>query len=86
MNIQEAIETVELANKVEILWKEREIVTAVLYEEYCKRNNLSVPKHINDLLKTAYDNFTSNMQEEENITEQKEKTVNNKRVFSPKDF
>ena len=91
MNIQDALQTAELYQQVQILWQEREIVTAVLYEEYCKRNNLLVPKHINELLKTAYTNYTSSLQENEEATlEQKEIQQQNikegKKIFSPKDF
>jgi len=90
MNIQDAMQTVELVNKVEILWQEREIVTAVLYDEYCKRNNLPVPKHIDELLRTAYDNLNSINKNEEATLEQKEIQQQNikegKKIFSPKDF
>ena len=90
MNIQDAMQTVELVNKVEVLWQEREIVTAVLYDEYCKRNNLPVPKHIDELLRTAYDNLNSINKNKEEIELQKETQEQNikesKKVFSPKDF
>ena len=84
------MQTGELYQQVQILWQEREIVTAVLYEEYCKRNNLLVPKHINELLKTAYDNLNSINKNKEEIELQKETQEQNikesKKVFSPKDF
>jgi hypothetical protein len=81
MNIQEASETVDLFNRVDILWKERELITAVLYQDYCQRNNLPVPKHIDVLLQTAYQNLmTENTVQ---VEDKKEEVIPN---IKPKDF
>jgi len=77
MNIQEAQETVEILNKINVLWAEREIITAVLYKDYCQRNNLEVPKHIDTLLDTAYKNMTDVVKEEETKIQSKS-NINNK--------
>ena len=88
-SITEALELTQMYNKVEILWQERELVTAVLYQDYCKRNNLPLPKNIEKLLETAYNNMMIEQQQiqEENIqTEMIDKQQIQKKQLNTKDF
>ena len=81
MNFNEAYELIDIKERLDVLWKERELITAVLYQDYCKRNNLPIPKHIDTLLQTAYNNMMS--MEQEQIQEVKEEPKTNIKV---KDF